>query len=189
MLTMRDPPTDHNTDAYLQGSTVLAHRRTRCRWPDTGHGCNARMPPRSSCSAWTAPVVPRHEPGVSVMMDLLRPSRTGSCSSSVDLQHSVVRVLFSPSAMLDFSPSRERVSGWKLDLPIIPGVTHKERIPWPFSHHVPLHKMLKTDLISIRLRLGQKGDFIAIHRFDIPCHTGDQWGYVDWPLAVIIFCQ
>ena len=122
-----------------------------------------------------APAVPRR-----VVKDLLRLVRAVFCSSSVDLQHSVVRVLFSPSAMLDFSPSRERESwAWKLDLPIIPGVTHKERIPWPFPHHVPLHKMLKTDLVSVRLRLGQEGDFVAIHRFDIPRHTGDQWGYVN----------
>ena len=39
--------------------------------------------------------------------------------------------------------------------------------------------MLKTDLLSLCLRLRQEGDFGAIHRFDIPCHTSDQWGYVD----------
>ena len=39
--------------------------------------------------------------------------------------------------------------------------------------------MLKTDLVSVRFRLGQEGDFGAIHRFDIPRHMGDQWGYVD----------
>ena len=39
--------------------------------------------------------------------------------------------------------------------------------------------MLKTDLISVRLCLRQEGDFGALHRFDIPRHTGDQWGYVD----------
>ena len=38
--------------------------------------------------------------------------------------------------------------------------------------------MLKTDLISVHLRLRQEGDFSALHRFDIPRHTGDQWGYV-----------
>ena len=120
-----------------------------------------------------APAVPRR-----VVKDLLQLVRAVSCSSSVDLQHSIVRVLFSPSAMLDFSPSRERVSGWKLDLPIIPGVTHKERIPWPFLHHVPLDKMLKTDLLSVCLHLGQESDFGAIHRFNI-LHHMDQWGYVD----------
>ena len=115
------------------------------------------------------------------MKDLLRLVRAVSCSSSVDLQHSVVWVLFSPSAMSSFSPSRERESrAWKLDLPVVPGVTHEDRISWPFSHHVPLHKMLKTDLISIRLRLRQSGDFGALHRLDIPRHAGDQWGYVDW---------
>jgi len=91
-------------------NTVLVHRRIRYCRPDTGHSCNARTPPRSSCSAWMALVVPRPEPGVSIVMDLFRPARAGSCSSSVDLQHSFVRVLFSPSAMLDFSPSRERES-------------------------------------------------------------------------------
>ena len=39
--------------------------------------------------------------------------------------------------------------------------------------------MLKTDLVSVRLRLWQEGDFGALHRFDIRRHTGDQWGYVD----------
>ena len=39
--------------------------------------------------------------------------------------------------------------------------------------------MLETDLVSVRLRLGQEGDFGVIHRFDIPCHMSDQWGYVD----------
>ena len=39
--------------------------------------------------------------------------------------------------------------------------------------------MLKTDLVSVRLRLRQEGDFAAIHRFNIPCHMSDQWGYVD----------
>jgi hypothetical protein len=39
--------------------------------------------------------------------------------------------------------------------------------------------MLKTDLVFIHLRLGQECDFGAIHRFDIPRHTGDPWGYVD----------
>jgi len=39
--------------------------------------------------------------------------------------------------------------------------------------------MLKTDLVSVRLRLRQEGDFGALHRFDIPHHTVDQWGYVD----------
>ena len=39
--------------------------------------------------------------------------------------------------------------------------------------------MLKTDLVSVRLRLGQESDFGAIHYFDIPRHTGDQWGYVN----------
>ena len=29
------------------------------------------------------------------------------------------------------------------------------------------------------LRLRQEGDFGALHRFDIPPHMGDQWGYVD----------
>ena len=153
---MTDPPVDHKTDAYLRGSTVLTHQRIRCCRPDMGHRCNARTPPRNSCSAWTAPVVLMHELGVSVAMDLLCPARAGSCSSSVDLQHSVVRVLFSPSAMLDFSSSRRESRAWKLDLPIVPGVTHKERISWPFSHHVPLHKMLKTDLVSVRLRLRRR---------------------------------
>src|SRR6185312_3636493 len=107
---MRDPHVDHKTNAYLWGSTILVHRRIHCCRPDTGHSCNARTPPQSSCSLWTAPAVPRHEPGVPVVMDLLRLGRARSCSLSVNLQHSVVRVLFSPSAMLDFSPSRERVS-------------------------------------------------------------------------------
>ena len=39
--------------------------------------------------------------------------------------------------------------------------------------------MLKTDLVSVRLRLGQEGDFGALHRFDIPRHASDQRGYVD----------
>ena len=39
--------------------------------------------------------------------------------------------------------------------------------------------MLKTNLVSVCLRLRQEGDFGAFHRFDIPRHTGDQWGYVD----------
>ena len=39
--------------------------------------------------------------------------------------------------------------------------------------------MLKTDLVSVRLRLRQEGDFGALHRFDVLRHTGDQWGYVN----------
>ena len=39
--------------------------------------------------------------------------------------------------------------------------------------------MLKTDLVSVHLRLGQESDFGAIHRFNILHHMGDQWGYVD----------
>ena len=39
--------------------------------------------------------------------------------------------------------------------------------------------MLETDLVSVRLRLRQEGDFAAIHRFNIPCHMSDQWGYID----------
>ena len=39
--------------------------------------------------------------------------------------------------------------------------------------------MLKTGLVSVRLCLRQEGDFGAFHRFDIPRHSGDQWGYVD----------
>ena len=114
---MRDRPVDHKTNAYLRGSTVLVHRRIRCCRPSTGHSCNACTPPRSLCSPWTALAMPRHEPGVSVMMVLLRPARVGSCSSSEDLQHSAVWVLFSPSAMLDFSPSRERVSSMEARSP------------------------------------------------------------------------
>src|SRR6185312_9177089 len=111
---MRDPSVDHKMNAYLQGSTVLVHRRIRCCRPGTGHSCNDRTPPRSSCSPWMAPAVLR-----CVVKDLLRLVRAESCSSSVDLQHSVVRVLFSPSAMLDFSPSRERerVSGMEARSP------------------------------------------------------------------------
>src|SRR6185312_3848906 len=114
---MRDPSVDHKMNAYLQGSTVLVHRRIRCCRPGTGHSYTDRTPPRSSCSPWTAPAVPRHGPGVSVVKDLLWLVRAGSCSSSVDLQHFVVRVLSSPSAMLDFSPSRERVSGMEARSP------------------------------------------------------------------------
>ena len=43
--------------------------------------------------------------------------------------------------------------------------------------------MLKTDLVSVRLRLRQEDDFGALHRFDIPRHSGDQWGYVDGAFA------
>ena len=39
--------------------------------------------------------------------------------------------------------------------------------------------MLETDLVSVRLRLMQEGDFSALHRFNIPRHTSDQRGYVD----------
>ena len=39
--------------------------------------------------------------------------------------------------------------------------------------------MLDTDLVSVRLCLRQEDDFGALHRFDIPCHTVYQWGYVD----------
>ena len=43
--------------------------------------------------------------------------------------------------------------------------------------------MLKTDLVCVRLRLRQEGDFGAFHRFDIPRHMGDQWDYVDGALT------
>jgi len=43
--------------------------------------------------------------------------------------------------------------------------------------------MLETDLVSVRLRLGQEGDFIAIHRFDIPRNVSDQRGHVDVAFA------
>ena len=39
--------------------------------------------------------------------------------------------------------------------------------------------MLKTDLLSVCLHLGQESDFGTIHRFNILHHMGDQWGYVD----------
>ena len=171
---------DHKTDAYLEGSMVLAHRRTHCRWPDAGSGwyrCSARMPPRSSCSAWMALVVPRPEPGVSVMMDLLRPACAGSCSLSVDLQHSVVRVLFSPSVMLDFSPSRERVSGMEARSPYRTQVTHKDRVSRPFAHHVPMHEVLEADLVPECLGLWHESDLGIVHHTDVPHNASDQRGH------------
>jgi len=123
------------------------------------------------------------------MMVLLQLVHAGFCSSSVDLQHSAVRLLFSPSARLDFSPSRERESqAWQLDLPIVPGVTHKDRVLWRLSCHVPLHEMLETDLVSERLSLWQQGDFGIFHHTDVPRNASDQRGHIDGLLPEIIFC-
>ena len=43
--------------------------------------------------------------------------------------------------------------------------------------------MLETDLISVRLRLRQEGDFGTFDCFDIPRHASDQRGYVDGDFA------
>ena len=117
----------------------------------------------------------KYELGVSIVKDLLQLVCAESYSSSVDLQHSVVRVLFSPSAMLDFSPSRERESrAWKLDLPIVPGVKHKDRVFGPFAHHVPLHEVLEANLVPECLGLWHESDLGIIHHTDVP-RCKDRW--------------
>ena len=130
MLLMKDPPVDHKMDTYWRviGSFITGI-------PTTTGLIGVESPGYSV--VWTGGLVVM----VLLWLDVVC---AGSCSSSVVLQHSAVRVPFSPSAKLDFSPSRERESwAWKLDLPIVPGVTHKDRIPWPLSHHVLLHKILE----------------------------------------------
>jgi len=119
------------------------------------------------------------------MMILLRlVGCAGFCSSPVDLQHSVVQAPSSPSIRLGFSPSRERESqAGKLDLPIVPGVTHKDRVSGPIAHHVPLHEVLETDLVSERLSLWQKGDFGIFYQTDVPRNASDQRGHIDRALA------
>ena len=119
------------------------------------------------------------------MMALLRlVSPVRFCFSFVDLQHSVARAPSSPSARLGFSPSKERESWvWKLDLPIVPGVTHKDRVSGPIAHHVPLHEVLEIDLVSERLNLWPKGDFGIFHHTDVPRNASDQRGHIDRALA------
>ena len=117
-----------------------------------------------------------------VLLRLVGPAEF--CFSSVDLQHSVTRAPSSPSARLGFSPRRERESrAWELDLSVVLGITHKDRVFGPFAHHVSLHEVLKADLIPECLSLWYEGDLSVIHHTDIPRNESEQRGHIDGAFA------